>query len=115
MALMASAFALQNTMDYGSNVKEIILPGAPKATSELQKVFLPPMQRMQVFVFIFDNMVALYFVYMMPIWDSIKNKFPFFAYDYKIVDKPDCANFVLAAMMQCMSKVSREPGEDNLI
>ena len=55
-----------------------MLPEAPKATQDLQKVFLPPIYRMQWFVLVFDTLVILYYVYQMPVWDCVKSKFPFF-------------------------------------
>jgi len=66
------------TMNYFNDVSQTYLTDAPKATVSLQDVYLPPMKNMQIFVFIFDSLVALYYVYQMPYWDFIKNKFPFF-------------------------------------
>ena len=43
------------------------------------------MRSMQIFVFIFDLLIALYYVYQMPFWDFVKQKFPFFQYDSKDV------------------------------
>lgn len=40
-----------------------MLPEAPKCTNDLQKVFLPPLYRMQIFVFIFDCLIMLYYFY----------------------------------------------------
>ncbi len=82
------------------------LPEAPKATQDLQKVFLPPIYRMQYFVLVFDSIVMLYYVYQMPIWDCVKNKFPFFQYEAKTAEKADCTNLLLTIMFNFISKVS---------
>ena len=40
------------------------------------------------------------------IWDFIKKKFPYFQYDSKVVEEPDCASFLLHMLMMLLSKVS---------
>ena len=62
---------------------------------------------MQYFVLIYDLLVLVYYIYQMPIWDCIKNKFPFFQYEAKTAEKADCTNLLLTIMFNCISKVSR--------
>ena len=64
------------------------------------------MRSMQIFVFVFDLLIALYYVYQMPVWDSIKSKFPFFQYDSKVVEEADCSSFLLSLLLVLLSKVS---------
>ena len=64
------------------------------------------MKNMQIFVFIFDTLVALYYVYQMPFWDFVKNKFPFFQYDSKSAEESDCSSFLLNLLLIFLSKVS---------
>merc|ERR1712127_1039924 len=80
------------------------LPGVPKATGDLHKVFLPPLTRMQNFVFFFDTVYAPYFVYQLPLWDRLKAKFPFFQYESKVVEEPDCASLLLHVLLVLLSK-----------
>ena len=63
IVLALSFLALYYTTVFVSQVELISLPFAPKATGDLKKVFLPPMKNMQLFVFMFDISVALYYVY----------------------------------------------------
>ena len=61
---------------------------------------------MQYFVLVFDLLVMMYYIYQMPVWDCIKNKFPFFQYEAKTAEKADCTNFLLSVMFILISKVS---------
>jgi hypothetical protein len=101
-----SLVALLMTMSFVSSVQDTYLEDAPKATLSLHKVFLPPMKNMQIFVFIFDSLVALYYVYQLPMWDFVKSKFPFFQYDSKVVEESDCSSFLLSVLLILLSKVS---------
>lgn len=78
VTFIVSLLALILTLSFVGNVQATYLEDAPKATLSLQKVYLPPMKNMQIFVFIFDTLAALYYIYQMPFWDFIKDKFPFF-------------------------------------
>lgn len=75
---VVSLLAMILTLKFVDDVQSTYLVDAPKATLSLHKVYLPPMKNMQIFVFIFDTLVALYYVYQMPFWDFVKDKFPFF-------------------------------------
>ena len=103
LSLSALIFSLQ----FVSKTQAIILPEAPKATQDLQKVFLPPIFRMQWFVFAFDALAILYYVYQWPVWDCIKEKFPFFSYEAKTSEKADCTTLLLNIMFNLISKVSQ--------
>ena len=105
LSLSALIFSLQ----FVSKTQAIILPEAPKATQDLQKVFLPPIFRMQWFVFAFDALAILYYVYQWPVWDCIKEKFPFFSYEAKTSEKADCTTLLLNIMFNLISKVSQHP------
>ena len=104
--LAISLCALLATEHFCTHADDITLPLAPKATGELHKVFIPPMKNMQIFVFCFDLGVALYYLYQWPIWDSLKAKFPYFQYESKVVDKPDCSSLLLNILFVFLSKVS---------
>ena len=59
--LSLSAFI--SSITFYNDTKSTILPEAPKATQDLQKVFLPPIYRMQYFVLSFDSLVLVYYIY----------------------------------------------------
>ena len=102
-----SLVAFIESLTFYNDTENVILPEAPKATQDLQKVFLPPIYRMQYFVFCFDTLVMCYYIYQMPMWDCIKSKFPFFQYEAKTAEKADCTNLLLSIMFNCISKVSK--------
>ena len=101
-----SIAAFVSSIQFYNQTNSIVLPDAPKATQDLQKVFLPPIYRMQYFVLSFDSLVMLYIVYQLPLWDCVKSKFPFFQYEAKTAEKADCTNLLLTIMFICISKVS---------
>src|SRR5437879_3794177 len=74
------------------------LPSSPKALINLQEVYLPPLVDLQVFIFIFDLLVALYYIYHWPLWDKIKIKFVYYKYEAQPVEKQDCSNLFLKTM-----------------
>ena len=106
VVFIISVFALMFALSFVDQVNNTILPEAPKATQDLQKVFVPPIYRMQWFVFSFDALVCLYYIYQWPVWDCIKSKFPFFQYEAKTSEKADCTNLLLTVMFDLISKVS---------
>lgn len=71
-----SLLALTIVNGYDRNVRDIQLPAAPMATYQLTTLYLPPMDKMQAFIFMFDTLVVFYYVYQMPCWDNIKDNFP---------------------------------------
>lgn len=48
---------------YRNSLLETSLPGSPLATNKLEMLYLPPMVKMQDFVFFFDCMVVLWYLY----------------------------------------------------
>ncbi len=99
-----SLLALVATSTFAEECNLIYLLGAPKATRDLHKVFIPPMQRMQTFVFLYDTMCLIYYILQMPMWDKIKAKFPYFQYETK-PEKPDFSSYLLHLMLVLLSKV----------
>eukprot|EP00347_Sterkiella_histriomuscorum_P009330 403341622 len=77
---------------------------SPKALSNLQEIFLDPITRLQTFVFIFDALVAVYFIYHWSFWDKIKNKFVYFQYEARVAEKSDCSNLFLSMLFIILSK-----------
>ena len=63
VVFIISVFALLFALSFVDQVNSTTLPEAPKATQDLQKVFVPPIYRMQWFVFSFDALVLLYYIY----------------------------------------------------
>ena len=106
VVLVISILALSFTLAFVTKTDKIFLPEAPKATQDLQKVFIPPIYRMQWFVFAFDALVMIYYIYQWPVWDCVKAKFPFFQYEAKTSEKADCTNLLLTIMFDLISKVS---------
>jgi len=110
IVLVLSMCALIYSAHFCNQTADILLPQAPKATLDLQKVFLPPVRSMQRFVFLFDLLIMFYYVYLWPAWDGIKKKFPFFQYESKVVEKPDCSNLFLTVLFVLLTKVSQSSG-----
>ena len=106
VVFLVSFLALIVALKFVHQTNAILVPEAPKATQDLQKVFIPPIYRMQWFVFSFDFLVMLYYIYQWPVWDCVKNKFPFFQYEAKTSEKADCTNLLLTIMFDLISKVS---------
>ena len=106
LVFVFSLIAFIFSMQFFNATENVVLPEAPKATQDLQKVFLPPIYRMQYFVLVYDLLVLLYYIYQLPLWDCIKSKFPFFQYEAKTAEKADCTNLLLTIMFNCISKVS---------
>jgi hypothetical protein len=76
------------------------------ATAKLSDLYLPPMVKMQVFVFVFDLLILCYYVYQNPIWDGLKSRFPALAYEWKSNQAPECTNVFILCFGILMSKVS---------
>lgn len=53
----------------------------------MQEIFLPPLINLQVFVFVFDTLVTLYYAYQWPLWDKVKQKFVYYQYEAQPVEK----------------------------
>ena len=103
LALSITAFSLVGNFVKGTETLQ--LPSSPKALINLQEIFLPPLTNLQVFVFLFDLCVALYFVYQWPVWDKIKAKFVYYQYEAQPVEKQDFSNLFLTTMFIILSKV----------
>lgn len=76
------------------------------ATEKLENLYLPPMVKMQLFVFLFDTAILLYYFYQVPIWDKIKANFPALAYEHNSKMAPDCSSVVVFVILVLLSKVS---------
>ena len=112
IVFVISIGALISSLSFVDQVNGIYLEEAPKATQDLQKVFLPPIYRMQWFVFAFDGVCLLYYIYQWPIWDCIKEKFPFFQYEAQSSEKADCTTLLLNVMFNLIDNAMKYAGED---
>lgn len=63
VSLIISLMALLITNRYQNTILETSLAGAPLATGKLEGLYLPPMVKLQLFVFLFDILFVLYYVY----------------------------------------------------
>jgi len=106
LTVIISGMTLLITNRYQNEVLSTALPGAPEATAKLTGLYLPPMVKMQVFVFVFDILILMYYVYQNPIWDNIKANIPAMAYEWKSNQEPECTSVVIICMMILFSKVS---------
>ena len=70
--------ALVFVLDFIEKTENLVLPETPKATQDLKKVFLPPIKNMQIMVACMDTAYLIYYIYFWPMWDVIKQKFPYF-------------------------------------
>ena len=68
-----SAVTFLFTDSFAQKANKTYLEGAPKATSELHSLYIPPMVKMQLLVLCYDSLAALYYLYQLPIWDAWKN------------------------------------------
>jgi hypothetical protein len=87
LVLAFSIVALSMVVNFVHNTETLKLNSAPKALLNLQEIFLPPLVNLQSFVFVFDALVGLYYIYNFPCWDSIKNKFVYYQYEAQPVEK----------------------------
>lgn len=76
--LVLSIVAFSLVSNFVFDTETLQLPSSPKALINLQEIFLPPLTNLQVFVFLFDLFVALYFMYQWPLWDRFKAKFVYY-------------------------------------
>ena len=95
IVLALSLTTLSLTLSFVSSTQSLLLTSAPKALLNLQEIFLPPLINLQVFVFVFDLLVAVYYVYNFPVWDRFKARLVYFQYETKPVERQDCSNLFL--------------------
>jgi hypothetical protein len=72
----------------------------------LKEILLPPLLNLQIFIFIFDAVVALYYIYNWPIWDGIKKKFVYYQFEATQVEKQDISSLLLNTVFVILTKVS---------
>ena len=58
-----SAASLAVVVNFVQATQSLKLVSAPKALMNLQEIFLPPLMNLQGFVFAFDAIVAVYYIY----------------------------------------------------
>ena len=108
LVLGLSLTTLSLVLSFVSSTESLTLASAPKALLNLQEIFLPPLINLQVFVFVFDLLVAVYYIYNFPVWDKIKARFVYFQYESKPVERQDCSNLFLQTLFILLSKVRFE-------
>ena len=106
LVLALSITTLSIVLTFVRNTEGLKLASAPKAMLNLQEIFLPPLVNLQVFIFVFDVLVAIYYMYNFPVWDKFKSRFVYFQYETKPVEKQDCSNLFLQTLFILLSKVS---------
>ena len=106
LVLALSITTLSIVLTFVRNTEGLKLASAPKAMLNLQEIFLPPLVNLQVFIFVFDVLVAIYYTYNFPVWDKFKSRFVYFQYETKAVEKQDCSNLFLQTLFILLSKVS---------
>lgn len=78
LVFILSLINLTLVVTFVSKTQSLYLETSPKALVNLQEIYLPPLVNLQTFVFVFDSLVALYYVYQFPIWDKIKQRFVYY-------------------------------------
>ena len=106
IVLAFSASALGVVVDYVNDTYALNVHSSPKAMMNLHEVLLPPLINLQVFVFLFDFFVALYYVYYWPIWNRFKKRFVYYQYEAKPLEKQDMSSLLLNTVFIVMTKVS---------
>ena len=104
--LFVSVNAMLLTYQFAEDVNSAVLPGAPRATVDMSKVYLPPMVRMQALVLFFDAFVFLMYFMGMPVFDFVKNKVPILNTESKGKQEFDFTSFVLGKVFVMLTKVS---------
>ena len=78
IVLAISTAALAVLVGYTKDTYDLNITSSPKAMLNLKEILLPPLLNLQIFIFIFDAFVALYYVYNWPCWDTIKKRFVYY-------------------------------------
>jgi hypothetical protein len=81
LVLAFSTSALAVVVGYVNKTNDLMVSSSPKAMVNLHEVLLPPLINLHVFVFLFDTVVALYYVYNWPIWNNIKKRYVYYQYE----------------------------------
>lgn len=78
VVLALSSVALGVVVDFVNETNKLIIKSSPKAMVDLKEIVLPPLINLQVFVFLFDFFVALYYFYHWPLWNKFKRRFVYY-------------------------------------
>jgi len=78
LVLAISTGALVVLVGYVKETYDLSINSSPKAMLNLKEILLPPLLNLQIFIFIFDAFVALYYIYNWPVWDRFKKRFVYF-------------------------------------
>jgi hypothetical protein len=104
LVLALSTYALVNTVTFTSTTESLKFQSAPKALLNLQEIFLPPLVNLQVFVLVFDALVGLYYMYQCPCLDKVKQRFVYYQYESKPVEKQECSNLFIQTLFILLTK-----------
>lgn len=101
-----SAAALGIVVSYVRTTYDLQVESSPKAMVNLHEVLLPPLVNLQLFVFLFDAVVALYYIYHWPMWDKIKKNFVYYQYEAQPLERQDMSSLLLSTVFVVMTKVN---------
>ena len=103
--LFLSLIATCLVVEFVQGTSALKIKSSPKALTNLQDIFLPPMMNMQLFVLVFDAAACAYFIYHWPLWNKLKSGFAYYQYESQSKEKGDCSNLFLSILFFLMSKV----------
>jgi hypothetical protein len=91
LATILAIVALAFTVMFVNETRDLDLTSSPKALVNLHEIYLPPLVGLQVFIFMFDLTVCLYYMYHWPLWNGFKHRFVYYQYESQPVDKQGCS------------------------
>lgn len=62
---------------------------------------------LQVFIFCFDTLVALYYVYNWPVWNTFKTKYVYYQFEAQPVEKQGFSSLLLTTVFIVLTKVRK--------
>lgn len=104
VVLGLSTYALATVITFSHDTSALKFESAPKALLNLQEIFLPPLVNLQTFVLIFDALIGLYYLYQCPCLDKVKQKFVYYQYESKPVEKQECSNLFIQTLFILLTK-----------
>ena len=70
-------------INYVDSIQDLYIPESPKALYTVQNIYLPPLPGLQIFIFLFELVLAAYSCYLLPCFDNLKLKFNYYRFSIK--------------------------------
>ena len=89
---------------YVNVVQSTIIPESPKALYVPQNIYTPPLTGLQVFIFLFNFFVILYWYYHLPCLNGIKRKFEYYRFKIKTKEDDKTSGSIMALIFVITTK-----------